>query len=173
MLPSKKTHGYSLIELLVSMAIIAVAIVSFLTSLQNSKNYRVRSIERYRAQLVAESITDMVASLSNNDLLTRVANQTNNTNSFFTRDIPAFNWLRQWEQGDLITDVRFQINLTRANSPTRIPLPIQPPQTAAILPADAAEMSTYNKEIITEVSYRRQLGLPIETFQWRKVIPHE
>ena len=174
MLSRKDISGFTLLELLASMAIILVAFLNFLYALQAAKLFRERSVERYRAQLVAESITEMIASLSNQDLLTSIASQTNNANPFYTRDItPAFAWLSQWQQADFITDVRFQVNLTRTTPLSVINLPIRPPQVIAQLPADAVQMATYNKEITTEVTYRRQLGAFQETFRWRKVVPHE
>ena len=166
-----KTQGFSLIEILAAVAIVLVGALGFLRAVQSAKLFRVRATERLRAQLVAESITDMVASLSNQDFLTNVAQQTNNVNQFYTLNItPAFNWLREWQQAPFITDVRFRVNLTRVNVPIEINLPIRPPQ---VVPASAAQIATYNKEIITEVAYFRHRGAPIEVFRWRKVIPHE
>ncbi len=162
-----RNHGLSLIELIISIGILSIVSIGFLSGIQNVTIQSERPLNRWRAQLTAESIIDMLSSLSNTEL-SALASQNVSTGSFYTKATQP--WLVQWEFGGFLLNPKFQIILNRTSpAPTLIRLPL----AAAIVLPPVGEFSTYNKEITVQIDLRRTSNLQTEVFQWKKEIAHE
>lgn len=174
-----RKKGISLVETMVAIALLVgmgAGIAQFFLTVSNQFS---AGIDRWQAQLAAESVTDLVASLSNDDLFTLLsAASTTTCVSASPPDPPPANcwtftsatlpWLTSWETTPIASGgITIQVTLL---NPQSLPSPYEADEP--LVPA-AGQLWEYDRQITTSVTFTRRGKTQSESMSppWTRLLP--
>lgn len=167
--------GFTVIEATMSIALLGIYTFAMQTGNAGAAKNQIALTNRWKAQVVAESVSDLLTSLSTSDLYALLATGTSGNTYFNASSSAQTAWLNFWQSDPAIRAVRFKVSLDNgmpsslpsfpAVSPPCILLPYQTGSlpTSATLPA-------YDMQFDIQVDYLRTQQSSIETLNWSKLV---
>ncbi len=152
--------GFSLVELLVTVGLLAIASVLVVNVMTGSTQQQASGIRRWQAQLTAESAAEMISSMEPTPLSTLLSSYTPASGVYTissTDGTTNGNYLAQWARLPGLVSVQVSIKFTDPKTST----------VAATVPA-ANQIYGYNRDITSTITFKRTDTAPAETLTWTK-----
>jgi alpha-tubulin suppressor-like RCC1 family protein len=150
-----------LIEVMLSIGVLTVAALLIHMLSSDFQKQSIRNVKRWQAQLVAESVSDIVTSLSNEDLYAALVDPTVLVESPNTYDLSAMSWMSYWKgKSGIVQPDGVTLKAKILDPVTKAPVDI----TALA----AADLHKYYRDTEAVVRFRRDPNAPVETLTYSK-----
>ncbi len=141
---SKSRKGFTIIEILVTLAITLGIAAGVASMFSKGSNQSAQNLKRWQAQLVAESLAEIISSLSAYDFHELLKDKTPNGDGAFILTDADQSWMTYWKSRPGIESVSLEVKIVQPLSPT------------ALTSVPALEsLYQYERHISADVTFKR------------------